>query len=296
MPAARSAPLPLVGQQSEYPRQSDGTVGTTSRSLSASYTGVAPRPPSGVAGRLPRLLALLAAGRKDEMSLAATHFDLVLGIDTHVVLMPSPAGPVPTPVLLPFVGLVFDPLDYVPGIGATVWINGRPRAQAGSAVKACVPHQACGAVFLKPPANEGEVFTGSSTVACEGEPLASDGSRVLSCQDIGFKAPERFGKVHVTWSMVLPTSLLLAIPSDCTVLVGGDPTISFGALATRAEDALMDAASNERKRRAEKRADTLAPANAPSPSRIRRVRAWLGRTAWRYGRAAAHRVYGILSK
>lgn len=230
------------------------------------------------------------------MPRAATHFDFVLGIDTHVVLMPSPAGPVPTPVLLPFVGHVFDPLDYVPVIGAKVWINGLPRAQAGSAVRACIPHEACGAVFLKPPANEGEVFTGSSTVACEGEPLASDGSRVLSCQDIGFKAPERFGKVHVTWSMMLPTSLLLAIPSGSTVLVGGGRTISFGALASRAEDALMDAASNERKRRAAKRADALAPANLPPSSRVRRVRAWLGRMAWRYGRAAAHRVYGLLTK
>jgi len=82
--------------------------------------------------------------------LAAKHFDPVLGIDVHIVLIPSPAGPIPTPVPHPFVGVMFDPKDYLPKVGATVLINGLPRATAGSAVKA-VPHVPMGGPFLKPP-------------------------------------------------------------------------------------------------------------------------------------------------
>ena len=33
---------------------------------------------------------------------AVKHFDPVLGIDIHIVLVPTPAGPVPTPVPHPF--------------------------------------------------------------------------------------------------------------------------------------------------------------------------------------------------
>ncbi|XXT39298.1 hypothetical protein WMF13_40875 [Sorangium sp. So ce513] len=35
---------------------------------------------------------------------AAKQGDKVVGIDTHVVMLPSPGGPVPTPAPLPFSG------------------------------------------------------------------------------------------------------------------------------------------------------------------------------------------------
>lgn len=44
--------------------------------------------------------------------LAAKHFDIVMGIDIHIILIPTPAGPVPTPLPHPFVGIMFDPNDY----------------------------------------------------------------------------------------------------------------------------------------------------------------------------------------
>ncbi|WP_116127012.1 DUF6531 domain-containing protein [Lewinella sp. IMCC34183] len=44
--------------------------------------------------------------------LAAKHLDIVMGIDIHIVMLPTPAGPVPTPLPHPFVGIMFDPKDY----------------------------------------------------------------------------------------------------------------------------------------------------------------------------------------
>jgi hypothetical protein len=88
--------------------------------------------------------------------LAAKHLDPVLGIDTHLLLIPTPAGPIPTPIPSPFVEMLFDRADYKPGSGATVLINGLPRAHPGTAAIAVVPHIPLGGPFLKPPANKGE--------------------------------------------------------------------------------------------------------------------------------------------
>jgi len=40
---------------------------------------------------------------------AAKQGDLVVGIDTHIVMVPSPAGPVPTATPMPFSGSPFTP-------------------------------------------------------------------------------------------------------------------------------------------------------------------------------------------
>ncbi|MDD9940436.1 MAG: hypothetical protein OXU20_05170 [Myxococcales bacterium] len=45
------------------------------------------------------------------MTIAAEHLDVVVGVDTHIVMVPTPAGPVPTPLPQPFVGIVFDEFD-----------------------------------------------------------------------------------------------------------------------------------------------------------------------------------------
>ena len=126
------------------------------------------------------------------MSMPATkHFDPVLGIDTHIVLIPTPAGPVPTPIPHPYVGMVFDPDDYVPGQGGTVKVNGFMRAVAGTKGKATPPHIPLGGAFAKPPTNESEVFMGSMTVNADGNPMSFAALPVLSCQDFGMPAPPR---------------------------------------------------------------------------------------------------------
>ena len=120
------------------------------------------------------------------MTIAAKHLDPIVGVDVHIILIPTPAGPVPTPIPTPYVGMVFDPVDYLPFIGATVYINGLPRAQAGTGGIALVPHLPLGGPFgPPPPTNESEVFMGSSSVAVDGDAQSHLGLPVLSCQSIG---------------------------------------------------------------------------------------------------------------
>ena len=74
------------------------------------------------------------------------------------------------------------------------------------------PHIPLGGVFVKPPANEGEMFMGSSTVLAEGEPFTFMSCQVLTCHDIGMIPPPRPKKKGGTKTMVLPTSIVLPIP------------------------------------------------------------------------------------
>lgn len=155
------------------------------------------------------------------MTIAAKHFDPVVGIDTHIVAIPTPGGPVPTPIPHPYVGSVFDAIDYLPG-GASVLVNGLPRGHAGSAVLFSTPHIPMGGMFTVPPSNEAQLFHGSTTVVSEGEPQALLGLSVLDCQDIGIPAPPRPRKTPPK-SMVAPVGTLLSIPAGRMVMIGGPP-------------------------------------------------------------------------
>lgn len=168
------------------------------------------------------------------MTIAAKHFDPLVGVDTHIILIPSPAGPIPTPLPHPYIGMVLDPFDYVPKLGATVYVNGLPRGQAGTNGQALPPHIPMGGPFAKPPTNESEIFMGSATVLFDGEPQSFLGMPVLSCQDIGMPAPPRPKKKSVAKSLELPTTTLISIPMGALVLIGGPPTISMSAMASKA--------------------------------------------------------------
>lgn len=158
---------------------------------------------------------------------AAKHLDPLLGIDIHIIQPPGPVPPVPIPH--PHIGIVLDPMDYVPYIGGTVTVGGLKRAQAGTSGQS-VPHIPIGGVFVKPPGNEAEIFMGSSTVAVDGDAFSYLALPVLSCHDIGMPGPPR-PKGSPPKSLVLPTTVVLAIPAG--VLVGGGPTISLMALGMR---------------------------------------------------------------
>jgi RHS repeat-associated protein len=161
---------------------------------------------------------------------AAKHFDPLLGIDIHFIQPPGAVPPIPIPH--PYIGLVFDPLDYVPVLGATVFVGGLPRAQAGSSGVSLPPHIPMGGIFPKPPANESEIFMGSTTVSVDGDAFSHLALPVLSCQDIGLPPFPRRKKKKVVKSLVLPLTMVLSIPLP--VLVGGPPTVSLMALAMRA--------------------------------------------------------------
>ncbi|MFE8604971.1 DUF6531 domain-containing protein [Archangium violaceum] len=157
---------------------------------------------------------------------AVKHLDPVLGIDIHFIITP-PGAVVPIPH--PHIGIVFDPFDYIPIIGATVVVNGLPRAQAGTGGVTLPPHFPIGGVFAKPPGNENETFMGSSTVMVDDEPFTYMTLPVLSCQDIGMPSPPR-KKGPGAKTLLLPTSIALSIPAGPPVVVGGPPTISLSGL------------------------------------------------------------------
>jgi uncharacterized Zn-binding protein involved in type VI secretion len=109
---------------------------------------------------------------------AARQNDPVTGTDIHILLVPSPGGPVPTPTPLPFTG------QLMTGLSADVLINGRPAAVQGSVAQNMPPHLCPPpATFSKPPTNQGRVLIGSPMVLVNGKPLARLGDQVATCND-----------------------------------------------------------------------------------------------------------------
>ena len=109
---------------------------------------------------------------------AARQNDPVTGTDVHILLVPSPGGPVPTPTPLPFAG------QLMTGLSTDVLINGRPAAVQGSVAQNMPPHLCPPpASFSKPPTNQGRVLIGSPTVLVNGKPLARLGDPVATCND-----------------------------------------------------------------------------------------------------------------
>jgi len=114
---------------------------------------------------------------------AAKQNDQAIGIDTHIVLVPSPGGPVPTPLPHPFTGFLQV------GLSPTVTIQGLPAATVDSIAINTPPHIPTppGVSFQTPPANKGPVKTGSATVSINGKAAARAGDTVASCDDLGMQ-------------------------------------------------------------------------------------------------------------
>lgn len=110
---------------------------------------------------------------------AATANSSVVAVDTHIVLVPTPGGPVPTPLPHPFNGIVDG------GLVTTVKINGQAAAVVGSTATNSPAHIPTppGTAFQKPPANRGTVFMGSFTVQIGGKAAARHGDPVTTCND-----------------------------------------------------------------------------------------------------------------
>ena len=108
---------------------------------------------------------------------AAKQGDQVLATDIHIVMIPTPGGPVPTPLPNPFVGQ----LDG--GLSSDVNIDGKPAATKGSTATNSPAHIPAGGPFQTPPKNRGEIFNGSTTVNINGKPAARMGDTALTCND-----------------------------------------------------------------------------------------------------------------
>ncbi|WP_416900979.1 PAAR domain-containing protein [Micromonospora echinospora] len=108
---------------------------------------------------------------------AAKLGDKVVGTDTHIIMVPSPGGPVPTPTPMPFAGTITT------GCSTDVLIEGKPAAVVGSGAQNAPPHVPTGGPFQVPPTNQGTVLAGSPTVLINGKPAARHGDKVKTCND-----------------------------------------------------------------------------------------------------------------
>ena len=103
--------------------------------------------------------------------------DKVVATDTHIILIPSPTGPVPTPLPHPFSGIINGSLS------PNVKIMGLPAATVGSTAQNMPPHIPQGGSFQKPPSNIGTIQIGSPTVKITGKPAARNGDTAITCND-----------------------------------------------------------------------------------------------------------------
>jgi uncharacterized Zn-binding protein involved in type VI secretion len=129
---------------------------------------------------------------------AARQADAVIGVDTHIVMVPGPGSPVPTPLPHPFSGTITSATI------ASVLIGGAPAAVVGSVATNAPPHIPTppGTAFQKPPSNQGSVSTGSSTVTIGGKAAARAGDSVRTCND--------------------------PVDADSSVITSGAPTVLIG--------------------------------------------------------------------
>jgi uncharacterized Zn-binding protein involved in type VI secretion len=126
---------------------------------------------------------------------AATMGDKIMATDIHIILIPSPGGPVPTPLPHPFVGTITS------GCATTVLIGGKPAATVTSVAMNTPPHIPQGGPFSVPPTNQGTIMTGSATVLIGGKPAARMGDTAITCDDVAPTAPK--GQVIGTAATVL---------------------------------------------------------------------------------------------
>jgi len=103
--------------------------------------------------------------------------DHVVATDIHIILVPSPGGPVPTPIPHPFDGM----LDS--GLSPNVNLMGLPAATITSVAHNLPPHIPQGGSFSKPPTNMATIITGSPSVMINGKPAARSGDTATTCND-----------------------------------------------------------------------------------------------------------------
>ncbi|MDA0245277.1 MAG: PAAR domain-containing protein [Chloroflexi bacterium] len=127
---------------------------------------------------------------------AAKQGDQVIATDIHIVMVPSPGGPVPTPLPHPFVGVLMGNLSM------NVKINGMAAATVGSTADNIPPHIPTppGTTFQVPPTNKGIVMAGSATVFINGKPAARAGDSVQTCAD---PMPNMGGKIIAAGNVMI---------------------------------------------------------------------------------------------
>ncbi len=126
---------------------------------------------------------------------AAKMGDKIVATDTHIFMIPSPGGPVPTPLPSPFSGTIGG------NCSSDVMIGGQPAATVGSTATNTPPHMPQGGPFQVPPTNQGTVIAGSATVMINSRPAARTGDTANTCNDPAGVAP--VGKVVAAGTVMI---------------------------------------------------------------------------------------------
>lgn len=108
---------------------------------------------------------------------AAKQGDQIVATDTHIIMIPSPGGPVPTPIPHPYTGIIDNALS------ADVNIEGKPAATVDSTSTNTPAHIPQGGPFQSPPSNIGTIIMGSGTVNINGKAAARNGDTAETCND-----------------------------------------------------------------------------------------------------------------
>ena len=108
---------------------------------------------------------------------AAKQGDKIVANDIHILMIPSPGGPVPTPTPMPFNGMITT------GLSTDVFIEGKPAAVVNSGAINQPIHIPAGGPFQKPPTNQGKILVGSTGVFINGKPAARSGDMAMTCND-----------------------------------------------------------------------------------------------------------------
>ncbi len=108
---------------------------------------------------------------------AAKQNDQIVAVDTHIVVPPPTAPPVPLPHR--FSGIINN------GLSNNVKIMGKPAATVDSTADNTPAHLPTppGTSFQNPPANKGTIKMGSQTVKINGKPAARNGDIAMTCND-----------------------------------------------------------------------------------------------------------------
>ena len=108
---------------------------------------------------------------------AAKKGDQIIGVDIHIVMIPTPLGPVPTPQPSPFRGAIKS------AVSPNVFINKKNAATLLSTANNVPPHIPIGGPFQKPPTNKSKVILGSFSVFINKKPAARANDLCLDCND-----------------------------------------------------------------------------------------------------------------
>lgn len=100
-----------------------------------------------------------------------------MGVDTHIIMVATPGGAVPTPTPMPFHGKLSAALS------ATTFIDNMAAAVEGSGADNSPAHVPAGGPFQKQPSNKGTIDGGSSSVFFDDKAAARMGDPVKTCSD-----------------------------------------------------------------------------------------------------------------